>query len=565
MARSWRGGPEHVLVVGLLMLLRSHVLTGEKIFNIVAGHAMRLACPGAPGYNVTWRREDAPPLDALPGAELRDNALWFLPARPEHSGVYVCSVEYAIKIRLNVGSQPCPEADRDVDERLHTHAWLDCAMGHISRVFTPTSITWMKECKRLERADSMELEFLQLKQTDAGNYTCVLNFTYEGNNYTSARTTQLILQEIYEPKKPLIKVPGNETRVVDMGSRQDLRCEATSDEEDVTNIWWQVNETVILYPDSDFNISKVDFRKTYVNTLTIYKVQPKFLNVPFVCTAQNNMGDVKSTVVLVQANHRHFYWLIALVCLSGLVMVCLLLCWFFKVDLVLFYRSHCIGRPKHSDGKQYDAYVSYPCEGQGDSMALTFALRVLPEVLENKHGYKLFIRGRDDNPGDEVFDVIEDALKRSRRFIIVLDETQTDTNTGAETKTNTHVQTATHTETRISLLAQPATRTDTPMLLDTHTLADAHLVPRAAGSEHFEWSVGVYEALICSGPKVIIVQTGESSTGNSLPLSLQTHTHSKRTLRWTKHTQAYSNRRFWKELRYLMPVAQRPSHNTSSA
>ena len=49
-----------------------------------------------------------------------------------------------------------------------------------------------------------------------------------------------------------------------------------------------------------------------------------------------------------------------------------------------------------TDGKQYDAYVCYPCEGQGISMTMTFALRILPEVLENKHGYKLFIRGRDD-------------------------------------------------------------------------------------------------------------------------------------------------------------------------
>ncbi|XP_062393226.1 interleukin-1 receptor type 1-like [Sardina pilchardus] len=558
--RRWR---EQVLVVGVLMLLHSHVLTGAKKINIAAGQAMRLECPGAEGLNVTWRRGEGPPLEALPGVELRDDALWFLPARPEHSGLYICKVEFSINITLNVGSQSCPEADHDVDETLTTSAWLPCAMRHISRVFPPTSITWLKECKPLERADSssMLLPFLDLKETDAGNYTCVLNFTYEGKNYTSARTAQLVLHDMILPRKPVIIVPDNETRVVEMGSRQELRCEATSSEDDVTMIWWLMNKTAITSPNSDFNVSEVDLSKTCVNTLTIYEVQPKFLNIPFVCTARNDMGDDKVTVVLVQANHRHFYWLIALVCLSGLVMVCILLYWFFRIDLVLFYRSHCVGRPKHSDGKQYDAYVSYPCEGQGDSMALTFALRVLPEVLEDKYGYKLFIRGRDDSPGDEVFDVVEDALRRSRRFIIVLDEAPSETlsNAGKLNKTNTHVQMATQTETTISL-AQPDTHT--PMLQDTHT--HVHVVPRAVGSEHFERSVGVYNALICAGPKVIIVQMGESSTGNSLPLSLQIHTHSKRMLRWPNDTRVYSKRRFWKQLRYLMPVAQMPSPNTSS-
>lgn len=53
------------------------------------------------------------------------------------------------------------------------------------------------------------------------------------------------------------------------------------------------------------------------------------------------------------------------------------------------------------DGKHYDAYVSflYPDTLISNEMA-SFALQVLPEELENQHGYSLYIRGRDDCPGE---------------------------------------------------------------------------------------------------------------------------------------------------------------------
>lgn len=53
------------------------------------------------------------------------------------------------------------------------------------------------------------------------------------------------------------------------------------------------------------------------------------------------------------------------------------------------------------DGRLYDAYVAYPQPGAlGFSKEVeTFALHILPQVLENACGYKLFIPGRDCLPG----------------------------------------------------------------------------------------------------------------------------------------------------------------------
>lgn len=53
------------------------------------------------------------------------------------------------------------------------------------------------------------------------------------------------------------------------------------------------------------------------------------------------------------------------------------------------------------DGKLYDAYVAYPskCDDGYSNDVETFAIQTLPQVLEKACGYKLFIAGRDCQPG----------------------------------------------------------------------------------------------------------------------------------------------------------------------
>lgn len=53
------------------------------------------------------------------------------------------------------------------------------------------------------------------------------------------------------------------------------------------------------------------------------------------------------------------------------------------------------------DGKVYDAYVSFlHSDTLSTAEAESFALQILPEQLEKQHGYSLYIRGRDDSPGE---------------------------------------------------------------------------------------------------------------------------------------------------------------------
>lgn len=56
------------------------------------------------------------------------------------------------------------------------------------------------------------------------------------------------------------------------------------------------------------------------------------------------------------------------------------------------------------DGKEFDAFVSYAKTDSSESNSAfiseeKFALEILPDMLENKYGYKLCILERDILPG----------------------------------------------------------------------------------------------------------------------------------------------------------------------
>ncbi|XP_063182047.1 interleukin-18 receptor accessory protein [Chroicocephalus ridibundus] len=77
------------------------------------------------------------------------------------------------------------------------------------------------------------------------------------------------------------------------------------------------------------------------------------------------------------------------------------------------------------DGKEFDAFVSYAKldSSESDSTLISeekFALEFLPDMLENKHGYKLCILERDILPGGAYTDEVVTAIKQSRRVIIIL-------------------------------------------------------------------------------------------------------------------------------------------------
>lgn len=166
-----------------------------------------------------------------------------------------------------------------------------------------------------------------------------------------------------------------------------------------------------------------------------------------------------------------------------------------------------------SDGKTYDAYILYPKTlGEGStSKSDIFVFKVLPEVLEKQCGYKLFIYGRDDYVGEDFVKVTNENIKKSRRLIVIL-------------------------------------------------------VQETSG---FSWlgssseeQIVMYNALIQDGIKVVLLELEKIQDYEKMPESIKFIKQKHGAIHWsgdfTEERLHSAKTRFWKNVRYHMPLQQQP-------
>lgn len=183
------------------------------------------------------------------------------------------------------------------------------------------------------------------------------------------------------------------------------------------------------------------------------------------------------------------------------VIVCLVIVGvIYRVDLALFCR-HFMGRDETlTDGKTYDAFVSYLKECPPENgEEHTFAVEILPRVLEKHFGYKLCIFERDVVPGGAVVDEIHSLIEKSRRLIIVLSKSY------------------------------------------------------MSNEVRYELESGLHEALVERKIKIILIEFTPVSDFTFLPQSLKL-LKSHRVLKWKADKSLSYNSKFWKNLLYLMPA-----------
>ncbi|XP_048095965.1 interleukin-1 receptor accessory protein-like 1-B isoform X1 [Alosa alosa] len=321
----------------------THTPETDEDYYTSVGHVIALPCDDADGsQNVTWRRE-APPLDtAVAGVKVRGGALWFLPADSSHSGIYVCersdAEPWRVSLRVGSGHRGL------VYLKLNQFERLDCGQDHIFRYGANLLITWLKDCTPLNRSERI-LKFPRVSIDDKGNYTCLLHFSLEEHNYISASATQVSIEVAEQLSKPQVILPGNETRVVELGSRLELTCVASTGG-DILLVSWRMNDALIINH-TLFTITERMVESRIVKTLIISEVREEHLNIPFQCWAINSLGQDFRQIILQAANQELFYCVVGLVVAFGLLLVCVCLCWRCRVELVLLYRSLC---PLH---KQY--------------------------------------------------------------------------------------------------------------------------------------------------------------------------------------------------------------------
>ncbi|XP_023256190.1 interleukin-1 receptor type 1-like [Seriola lalandi dorsalis] len=532
-----------VYLLTVLLYLRfsvAHDHSGETdTYHVSAGHLFLLRCLTADAHtNVTWSRAGMHNLSLPSGVEVRNGSLWFLPVQTSHNGTYTCEKRdetglSKIIFGVSVSTAECPDTPETISITQDVRGSLPCKQTEIFRLNNTRTIRWMKDCHPVEHIlvdDNGNMRLPPVSQKDAGIYTCLVDISLDGRKYTAARSIQLSINSDEFIKPPVMAYPQEEVIVVEVGMRAELKCIAYvgNSEDSETSMYWLVDGNFADdYEglEESWSYFHTDGKVYGQSILTISKVRRQFLNVPIHCKACNPVGAVSGLMMLREADHSAFYTSVALCLVASFATLALAAAFlFFKVDVVLAYRKLLRHFSKQaSDGKLYDGYVSFlHPDTLSSAETASFALQMLPEELEKKHGYSLYIRGRDDCPGDAVHDAIAATLHQCRRLIIILSLAPRSCADGKEVKAS-------------------------PLCDDQNQLC-------------YEQKIGIYDALTKNEPRVILVEIDGPVDYSHLPESLHYIKRKQGALKWKKSppgtnklTKLRSNRNFWKNLRYHMP------------
>ncbi|XP_077435387.1 interleukin-1 receptor type 1-like isoform X2 [Vanacampus margaritifer] len=489
----------HVLIV----LLVAASTLGHKgppdTYHVSAGHLLLLKCPiVGENANVTWTREGAS-AGAMPGVDVRDGFLYFLPVQTSHHGVYSCqsaaqSETAKTDFGVSVSTGLCPPVAEARRIPLGGNNSVPCKLGPVLRLSDASNVQWLKDCRPVKREGAKislrdgGLRLFNARQEDAGTYTCLVDVSFDNRTYTAARSVRLDIVELVQTVllEPEVIQQQLQVLTVDMGARVELKCSAlVGYSHNVTDMFWIVNGSFAdgdpeLQESSNFIPSKGHVLGK--STLTILRVLPRFLNVSIRCRIQSHRAVKDCPMQLRQ----------------------------------------------DADGVPYDALVSVvPAAGaeMSSSVASDFALLMLPGQLEERHGYRLFIAGRDDSPGEATHDSMAAIMRRCRRLIIVVSAKETDKEENKKEELEEEED-------------KKETKEWRPFCLEDRQLS-------------YEQKLGLHDALTQNTPTVILLEIDGPPDYGHLPQSLAYIKRRQGALTWRKNKR---NRLFWKELRFLMPA-----------
>ncbi|XP_068780972.1 interleukin-1 receptor-like 1 isoform X4 [Struthio camelus] len=468
-------------------------MTSES-FDAMEGDALVIKCPPRSSYvRITWYHTDSNKI--IPAEEdgsrifSSKRFLWFLPTSREDSGNYTCVIHYS-----NNGTK-----EFNISVQVHPYKQGICFPSQIrypnntgrGKIVCPTFdnyknatiIQWYKDCKPIQGERYFKGDkYIYINnpgKEDDGFYTCQFIYTHNGKVFNVSATRIFVSNVKYSPLPPQILFPKHKDVIeVDLGAALSLKCQARLGikKQPIAVVTWDVNSIPVKYFDfSRFHEETVFFEghdQEYYRetTLHITEIKKEDLQANFTCVAVNEMENTKATVTL---------------------------------------------QLKAQYGKIYDAYIIYPKSRTSEANFVeNFVYQILPDVLENKYGYKLCIYGRDICPGEDTASAVEKRIQKSRRLIIIV----------------------------------------TQQLIHHEDLA-------------YDQHIALYNALIQNGAKVILLEMETIGTYEKLQESLKYIIKQQGTVKWkeppTGQPQS-SNSKFWKHVRYRMPLTHKTSRSANA-
>ncbi|XP_006884665.1 PREDICTED: LOW QUALITY PROTEIN: interleukin-1 receptor-like 2 [Elephantulus edwardii] len=492
--------------------------------------------------NITWYKNPSKtPISRSIQSRIRQDQSWilFLPLTSEDSGIYQCvikNINSCHRIYVNLAAfrkswcgdpqEVLPSLSDEYIQTLHfgKDDILTCHLN-FPKSCVLDLIKWYKDCEEINeeqehfKSVGRKLLVKNVSEEDEGKYACQVRLTHAGKEYTVLNSISVDVTEkvLYGDRIPKITYPRNNSIEVKLGSPLTVACNIT-DVWDNTNLrCWKVNNTQVdLYYRESKRIKEGyesfepfgDYYRYTVN-ITFLEVKMEDYDRPFVCHAGVSAAYV---VLKLPVRDSQGYLIGGFIALAGVVASVMFIYNVFKIDIVLWYRSTFHSPGTMDDGKLYDAYVLYPKPQSGSQHhdMHMLVLKILPDVLEKQCGYKLFIFGRDEVPGQAVASVIDENIKLCRRLIIII----------------------------------------IPESLHFGLLKNMS-----------EEQITVYNALIQDGMKVILIELEKIKDYTNMPESIKYIRQKHGAIQWhghfTKEAQS-AKTKFWKNVRYHMPPTRYP-------
>ncbi|NXW88305.1 I18RA protein, partial [Alopecoenas beccarii] len=397
-----------------------------------------------------WHQKDKEPLKAIKENSnliLQGDALWFKPVRDSASGVYICMIWEKIpclKMVLEVQTKKAAKCSGYETNMLYLLAGngnsITCPGTKCYSHMKKRDVKWYKggrQIKSRKNRQSLKLKHNEIYlnptyKEDAGTYVCDYTLNDNTTNWTmrTTVTVEVIAKNTIHPPN-LLYPDGVMILEVELGKPLDLECRVQFgfERDSLMRVTWKRNNKENIH---EKLIQETSFYPkglkghTLLHVAKLKEVTERDLKSNFTCFAENSVGNATAVI---QLKRKQRVFLLYVLCSAISTLFAFLLCTAFIyqhwIEIVLMYRSYLVHNKTTGDGKEFDAFVSYAKldSSESDSTLISeekFALELLPDMLENKYGYKLCILERDILPGGVYTDEVVTAIKQSRRVIIIL-------------------------------------------------------------------------------------------------------------------------------------------------
>ncbi|KAM4561901.1 interleukin-1 receptor-like 1 isoform 2-T2 [Fundulus diaphanus] len=396
------------------------------------------------------------------------------------------------------------------------------------------NFTWLKGNNLLPGKHEAHLRVENAQKADEDIYTCICTWTHNNKVYNSSGSRRLIvLGECFQIVE--IVSPTSKEQLVDEGDSIKLNCTVYCgiNAKRECRASWRVDGSSVNQIEGYNETTTLEIKElskyTYSTAiLTIERVSAKDFHYEFKCHVSGYYETSSSTLILKQRESITPV-IIAGVCVVLIAMFAAMLVKYFAIDLALLLRPYLPPGRHNKDTRVYDAYVVYQTQSldkETEEKLNKFVTKTLPSVLEEKCGYRLFIQGRDDIPGEDRVELVERCIKQSRRLMVILTP-------GTESE----------------IMGNPTS-------------------DQTSVTGGLDYQVGLHYALMQREMSVILIQLGETGPQGytHLPPGLQHLIRKSAPIRWPEGSQKVSkwNSRFWKRVRYLMPTIPAQKCDSSS-